>query len=214
MREDRTAVPYGLGRGWMYLQDTVNATLSKLRWGLSAVRTVRTDGAVMDDDNTFRREVARSDADIVLDPKKMAEPGAMFKVERDFNLTDQQNNMLNDSREGIKRTGAINSAYMGEANQARSGVANNGLVEQAALGQGELFDNFAESRNEVGELLLSMIVEDMSGVETTVNVKGTVSTEPRTIKLNAKNEETGLLDNDVSRTMLKVVLEDVPSSRS
>jgi hypothetical protein len=212
-REDRTGVPYGLARGWMYLQDTVNATLSKLRWGLSAVRVTRTDGAVLDDDNTFRREIARPDADIVLD-KDFEKNQHVFKVERDFQLTDQQNNMLNDSREGIKRTGAINSSYMGEANQARSGLANTSLVEQAALGQGELFDNFAESRNEVGELLLSMIIEELAGVETTVNIKGTVSVPPRAITLNGKNEETGLLTNDVSRTMLKVVLEDVPSSPS
>lgn len=212
-REDRTGVPYGLGRGWIYLQDTINATLSKLRWGLSAVRVIRTDGVVMDDDNTFRREIARSDADIVLDPKMMAEPGAMFKVERDFQLTDQQNNMLTDAREAIKRVGAINSAYMGEATQARSGLANQGMVEQAALGQGELFDNFDESRSEVGQLLLSMVIEDMAGVETSVHIKGDVNRAPRTIRLNVPRED-GLLDNDVSRTMLKVVLENVPSTSS
>ena len=212
-REDRTGVPYGLARGWMYLQDTVNATLSKLRWGLSAVRTTRTQGAVVDDDNTFRREIARSDADIVLDQKEMAKPGATFKVERDFALTDQQNNMLSDSREGMKRVSAINSSYMGEANQARSGLANSGLVEQASLGQGELFDNFQDSRNEVGTLLMSNIIEEMAGIETTVAIKGTVSQADRVVKLNTPGGD-GILTNDVTRVLLKVVLEDVPSSPS
>ncbi len=211
-REDRTGVPYGLARGWMYLQDTVNATLSKLRWGLSAVRTIRTEGATVDDDNTVRREVARSDADIVL-VKDFTQKQHVFKVERDFQLTDQQNNMLSDSREGLKRVSAINSSYMGEASQARSGLANASLVEQASLGQGELFDNFQASRNEVGELLLSMIIEDMTGVQTTVSLPGTVSAAPRTVTLNAPHPD-GYLTNDVSRTMLKVVLEDVPTSSS
>lgn len=211
-REDRTGAPYGLARGWMYLQDTVNATLSKLRWGLSAVRTIRTDGAAVDDDNTVRREVARSDADIIL-TKNFTKDGHVFKVERDFQLTDQQNNMLNDSREGLKRVSAINSAYMGEASQARSGLANASLVEQASLGQGELFDNFQTSRNEVGELLLSMIIEDMTGVESTVSLPGTVMAPPRIVALNTPHPE-GYLTNDVSRTRLKVVLEDVPTSSS
>lgn len=211
-REDRTGVPYGLARGWMYLQDTVNATLSKLRWGLSAIRTIRTEGATVDDDNTIRREVARSDADIILS-KDFAKNHHVFKVERDFQLTDQQNNMLADSREGMKRVSSINSSYMGEASQARSGLANANLVEQASLGQGELFDNFQISRNEVGELLLAMIIEDTTGTQMSVMLKGDVNTEPRTIKLNTPHPD-GYLTNDVSRTRTKVVLEDVPSSPS
>ncbi|MFA6063820.1 MAG: hypothetical protein WC736_14630 [Gallionella sp.] len=210
-REDRTGVPYGLGRAWIYLQDTVNATLSKLRWGLSAVRTVRTEGATVDDDNTLRREVARSDADIVL-TKNFTKDQHVFKVERDFQLTDQQSNMLNDSREGIKRVGAMGGP---EATQQQaSPFANADLVHQASLGQGELFDNFQGSRTEVGELLTSMIIEDMSGVETTVMTKGDVSKAPREIRLNAPTPGAAYLTNDVARTRLKVELEDVPASSS
>jgi hypothetical protein len=212
-REDRTGVPFGLARAWVYLQDTVNATLSKLRWGLSAVRVERTKGAVLATDAQFRQEIARSDADIILDPKVMAMPGAQFKVERDFQLTDQQNVMINDAREGIKRTGSINSAYMSEGSQARSGVAQQGLVEQASLGQGGLFDNFQESRTEVGELLMSLVIEDLIGVETQVNIKGDVVKAKRTVTLNQAGPD-GTLTNDISRTMLKVALEDVPSTPS
>jgi hypothetical protein len=57
-----------------------------------------------------------------------------------------------------------------------------------------------------------MILEDMSGVETTVMLKGDVTNEPRQVKLNTPTEGADYLTNDVSRTMLKVVLEDVPSS--
>jgi hypothetical protein len=212
-REDRTNVPFGLARGWMYLQDTVNATLSKLRWGLSAVRTVRTEGATRDDDATVQREVARSDADIVLN-KNFTKDQHVFKIERDFQLTDQQNNMLKDSREGIKRTGALNSSYMGEDNQARSNVGNASLVEQATMGQAGLFDNFQDSRNEVGTLLVSMIVEDIGDNELSVMTKGTVSEEPRQIKLNVKRADSLHMTNDIQRTMLKVSMEDVPASAS
>ena len=71
-REDRTGVPYGLIRGMIYLQDEVNARIARMQWGLAATRTTRTDGAVIDDDATFRDEVGRPDADIVLDPRPCA----------------------------------------------------------------------------------------------------------------------------------------------
>jgi hypothetical protein len=211
-REDRTGVPYGLARGWIYLQDALNATISKLRWGISSAITTRTEGACLDDDATVRREVARSDADIVL-TRDFTAKGHIFKVDRDFQLTDQQNNLLNDCREGIKRVSSINSSYMGEATQARSAVANSGLVEQSSLGLGELFDNFQDSRNEVGELLLSLIVEDLADNPATVTLPGTVSAAPRQVSLNVPHPD-GYLTNDVSRTMLKVTLEDVPNSPS
>ena len=78
-REDRTGVPFGLIRGMMFLQDEVNARIAKMQWGLASVRTTRTEGAVIDDDDTFRQEVARPDADIVLDPEAMQQ-GGVFKA--------------------------------------------------------------------------------------------------------------------------------------
>lgn len=216
-REDRTKIPYGLIRGMMYLQDEVNARISKMQWGLAAVRTTRTKGAVLDDDEALRQEVARPDADIVLDAKAMQE-GGIFKVERDFELNRQQYERLVDAREGIKRTGGIYNAYMGQDSSASSGVAIAGLVEQSQQSLADINDNFAVARQQVGELLLALIIEDMAGKEETITIPGDGVTEERTITLNTPHvdEQSGMtyLDNDIERTRLQVSLQDVPSTPS
>jgi len=216
-KEDRTGVPYGLVRGMMYMQDNVNATNSKLRWGLSAVRTERTKGAVNGTDEQFRREVGRVDADIILNQEHMAKPGASFKVQRDFELNQQQYQMLQDSRAGIQRVSGISPSLQGAQGDANSGIQEATQLEQSTQALAEINDNFATSRAEVGDLLLSLIVEDMIGREETVVIKGDPLREEQVVKLNSPvQDEDGItyLDNDVERTMLKVALNDVPSTPS
>lgn len=216
-REDRTGVPYGLIRGMIYLQDEVNARIARMQWGLAATRTTRTEGAVMDDDDTFRDEVGRPDADIILDADHMRQPGAMFKVERDFELNRQQYDRLVDAREGIKRVGGVSDAFMG-ASQGNSGVADAQLLEQSNQMLADLNDNFKESRQAVGDLLLSLIIEDMAGKQEDVFIDGQSLKEDRIVRLNVPmiDEATGIryLDNDIQRTKLKVSLSDVASTPS
>jgi len=216
-REDRTGAPFGLVRGMMYLQDEVNARSARMLWGLSAVRTIRTEGATLDDDETLRTEVARPDADIVLDPEAMRQ-GGVFKIERDFELNRQQFDRLVDAREGIKRAGAIYNSYMGQEGQAQSGVAISGLVEQSDKALADINDNFKTARSEIGDLLMSMIIEDMTGREEEILISGDTVREDKVIRLNQKavDEDSGVeyLSNDVSRTKLKVSLSDMPSTPS
>ena len=216
-REDRTATPYGLVRGMMYLQDEVNARISKMQWGLAAVRTIRTDGAVLDDDERFRQEVARPDADIVLDPEAMRQ-GGVFKVERDFQLNQQQYERLVDAREGIKRTGGIYNAFMGQEGQGKSGVAIASLSEQSNQTLADINDNFDYARRLVGEILLSLLIEDMIGKPETVRIPGDGLKDDQEIALNVPviDEDTGAeyLDNDVERTRLLVAISDVSSTPS
>ena len=215
-REDRTGVPYGLIRGMIYLQDEVNARIARMQWGLSATRTTRTDGAVLDDDDTFRDEVGRPDADIVLDPEAMRQ-GGVFKVERDFDLNRQQYERLVDAREGIKRVGGVSDAFMG-ASKGNSGVADAQLLEQSNQMLADINDNFKTARQAVGDLLLSLIIEDMTGKQEDVFIDGQSLKDDRTVSLNVPmtDEATGIqyLDNDIERTKLKVTLSDVASTPS
>ncbi|GER16688.1 portal protein [Variovorax boronicumulans] len=216
-REDRTRTPYGLIRGMMYQQDNVNATQSKIRWGLSAVRTTRTKGAVVGEDEDFRQNIARIDADVILDAAHMATPGAMFKVERDFQLSSEQYKMLQDSRQGILRTGGITEGLSGQHGSATSGVQEQTQVEQATQALANLMGNFRNGRTLVGELLLSMIIQDSIGKPETVTIDGGGLKPDRVIMLNqSMTDDDGIvyLDNDVSRTQLKVALNDVPSTPS
>ena len=215
-REDRTGVPFGRVRGMVYLQDNVNSAISKIRWGLSATRTIRTDGAVNYSNEIFRQQAARVDADIILNAQHMAQPGATFKIERDFELNAQQYNMLADSRAGIERASGITSGFQGQKGSATSGVQENAQIEQATQTLAGLMDNFKFARSKVGELLLSMIIEDMTGQPQTVVIRGNAVLPDRTVELNVPttDEATGInyLSNDIERTRLKVAVSDVPTT--
>ena len=217
-REDRTGVPYGVVRGMIYLQDSVNSAISKIRWGLSAVRTIRTEGAVAYPDEIFRQQVSRVDSDIILNAEHMAQAGAMFKVERDFQLNEQQYKMLMDARNGIQRASGITAGFQGQQGSATSGIQESTQVEQATQSLVSLMTSFRDGRTKVGELLMSMIIEDMTGKEESVTVQGNAVAPDRTILLNQSviDESTGIkyLTNDVSRVRLKVALDDVPSTPS
>ena len=217
-REDMTGIPYGLVRDMLFPQDNLNASISKLRWGMSASRTERTKGAVAMADEVFRRMAARVDADIILDAEHMARPGARFEVKRDFQLNAQQFELMNDSRRAMERVSGITAAFQGQKGTAASGIQEQTQLEQSQVAVADLMDNFKEARRQVGELLMSLILEDMGREEQTVVIEGDTLNPPRTVVLNKPEIDpaTGIqyLSNDVQRTRLMVALEDVPSSSS
>lgn len=213
-REDRTGVPFGMARGMIYLQDQVNALHSKLQWMLAARRVERTQGAVVGDDEQFRQEVARPDADIILDAKAMRD-GGIFKVQTDLQLSQQQFQRLADSREAIRRTGGIYSEFQGQNSNTTSGVQFNAQVDQSNQSLADIQDNFKTARTAVGQLLLELIIADTIGKREDVFIDGKKIVEDRTISLNSPAvDDDGLeyLDNDVSRVALSVGIDDVPSS--
>lgn len=216
-REDRTGVPYGYARSMIYQQDSVNSGTGKLRWGMSVVRTERTKGAVLMPDALFRQQIARPDADIILDQEHMAQPGAVFKVHRDFQLNDQQFQLLQDARQAIERVSVITSGFQGKSGTATSGIQEQTQVDQTNQSLGTLMGNFKLARTRVGELLMALIVADWGAKQQTVTIEGQDGvTEDRVIVLNKPEVDpvTGVayLSNDLMRTMLKVGLSDVPSS--
>lgn len=218
-REDSTGIPYGYVRGMKYAQDSLNSANSKLRWGMSAVRTERTKGAVAMSDEQFRRQVARVDADIILDADHFkTNPGARFDVKRDYNLSDQHYQMMRDNRDAISRVSNITAGFQGQKGNATSGLQEQTQVEQSNQSLGRIMDNFREARTLVGELLMAMIIEDMGKEQQTIIIEGDAVSEDREITINAPERDpiTGreYLSNDVQKTRLKVALEDVPSTSS
>ena len=216
--EDRTGVPFGAARDMIFPQDSLNSAISKLRWGISAVRTERTKGAVAMKDEQFREQVARVDADIVLDAEHMAQQGARFEVKRDYTLTEQHYNMMQDARASIERSSGISASFQGRQGTARSGLQEQTQVEQANQSLAAIMDNFSAARAMVGEMLLSMLIEDMAGKPETVVIEGDAVRQPKTVLVNqpATDPETGVqfLTNDIERVRLKVSLEDVPTTSS
>ncbi|HFT7367607.1 TPA: hypothetical protein ACGRWA_002407 [Pseudomonas aeruginosa] len=217
-REDATGIPYGYVRGMKYAQDSLNSGVSKLRWGMSVARVERTKGAVAMTDAQFRRQIARPDADIVLDENHMAKPGARFDVKRDYTLTDQHFQMLQDNRATIERVSNITAGFQGRKGTATSGIQEQQQIEQSNQSIGRIMDNFRAGRTLVGELLLAMIVEDIGQERTEVVIEGDAVTADRVVVLNEpqRDPQTGAayLSNDLLRTRIKVALEDVPSTNS
>lgn len=214
-REDTTRVPFGYVRGVMYQQDSLNSGSALLRWGMGAVRTERTKGAVDMTDEQLRKQVGRRNSDIVLNAANMAQQGARFEVIRDFQLTDQQFRMLDDARAAIGRISAAPEAFLGRKGNATSGRQEQTQVEQANQSLGRLMDNFRASRTQVGELLLSMVVEDLGDQQHAVVIEGDAITPERLVVLNKPEiDESGYpyLSNDLQRTRLMVALDDVPST--
>lgn len=168
-------------------------------------------------DEQLRRQVARPDADIVLDAAHMARTGARFDVKRDYQLSDQHFQLINDNRTAIERVSNITSGFQGKKGNATSGKQEQIQVEQSNQTLMKAMTNFRDSRRLIGEQLLSMIVEDLGSQEHTVIIEGDAVREDRTVIINKpETDELGYpyVSNDVQRTRLKVVLDDVPSSSS
>lgn len=217
-REDSTGVPYGYIRSMIYQQDSINSASAKARWGMSVVRIERTEGAVDMTDAQLRRQIARPDADIKLNRAHMAQKGAIFKVHRDFQLTDQQFQLMQDARTAIERVSGITSGFQGKRGTATSGVQEQTQVEQSNQSLGFIMDNFRAGRTMIGEMLMAMIVEDIGDQEQEVIIEGDAINAERVVVLNRREMDpvtnTPKISNDLMRTRLLVALEDVPSTSS
>lgn len=213
-REDLTGVPYGLGRPMLPMQDEINARNSKMIWLLSAKRVTATKGMIKDKERA-RREISRADSWIELEAD--APPNGIFRVESDFALNAQQYQSLVDKREAIKNVAGIYNAMMGKEGQAKSGIAIQSLVEQGTQTLAEINDNYRYSRALVGDLLLSLVIEDIGDQPHEVVLDGGGSKASKTILLNGvavDDNGAKTMTNAVQMAKLKVVLSDVPSTPS
>lgn len=215
-REDMTGVPYGLGRAMKPMQDEINARNTKMIWLLAAKRVTMTEGVTKDSKEVVRQEAARPDAVHTLDAQKLAQ-GGMFKVETDFQLNSQQYEALRDKRQALKNVAGVYASFEGSTKGNISGIAANTLVEQSTQTLADIMDNFQFGRRQVGELAMSLIIEDMGEDETEVQIDNEINGTKK-IKLNTPvmDERTGqvMLTNDVQRARLRVALSDVPSTAS
>lgn len=212
-REDKSGVPYGLIRGMMSPQDVVNSADAKMHWMLSARRLIATSDSIDTRHNSWRQvqdELARPDAVVLLDPNK---PNATFNVDQDFQLNTQQYQRRMQASNDIQNAGGIYGPMMGQAGTAESGTAINALIEQGSVTLAKINDGYRFARRQVGEMLFSLVREDLMAQPTTVHVLPTYGTSRKRqpVGLNQPNAEGGI-DNNVALVNAKVVLSDVPST--
>ena len=212
-KEDKAGVPYGLIRSMMSPQDVVNSADAKMHWMLNARRLVATSDAIDTRHNSWRQvqdELARPDAVVLLDPNK---PNAKFSVDIDFQLSNQQYQRRTQAANDIENAGGVFKSMMGKEGGADSGIAINALIEQGSITLAKINDGYRFARRQVGELLFSMVREDLIGQQTTVHVPATYGASRKRVEvpLNVPQDD-GSIANNVALVNAKVVLTDVPST--
>ncbi len=214
-RENRTGAPYGMIRAMISPQDEFNARRQKIMWLLSAKRVTADEDAVLDH-NAAAAEVARPDAYIKLNKNRLNKTSTAFQVDSDMQLNTQQFEVMLDAAQRIQDSSGVFHEALGKSvsGGATSGIAINSLVEQSTTNLAEINDNTRHARTKVGNLLLSLIKEDIGRAETSVMV-GKRTPKQRRVVLNsmtAGKDGAMLRTNDVQRTKSRVELEDVPST--
>jgi len=218
-KEQKTGIPYGKIRNAKSLQDLVNIYHSKIVWSLSAVRTIRTVGAVVGDDEDFRNEASGLDADILLDAEEMKQQGARFEIVPNTSLTQWHMQALSEAKSAIHNILGVSQEYQGVQSGASSNAQEVTRIQQSSQALANLDDNKNESRTHLGELLLAMLVQDSNNDEE-VFIAGDVIRDDRRVVLNQRTvDEDGdygveYLINDVNNALLKVVLSEVPTNQS
>lgn len=210
-REDQTGVPYGLIRTMMSPQDEINARKSRMLWNLNS-KTVITDGDAVKDHKKAAQEVARPDGYIILDEKRKT--GSQFQIKESSLLAPEQFQIMQESKQEISEVSGIHKTLQGQQSGAKSGYAINSLVEQGMNTLGEINDNFRFARRMVGEMLFTMIQEDLAGKPTRVTVGKGKSQREIILNMPVVDPQTGQMSiqNDTSRVRAKVVLDEVAST--
>ena len=208
-REDGTGIPYGLIRRMMSPQDEINARRSKMMWLLTARSIFVDDDATDMTLEEIVEESARPDGVFRLNAKRRNHDA--IRIEQQWQLANQQFQIMKDAEEMIQNTSGIYNSMLGRNDEAQSGVAISSLVEQASTTLAELNDNYRYARRLVGEQMLAMIVQDIgeSQEEVVLNVNRPEKT--RKVMLNERNLD-GAINNDVTRTKAKVILDDITAT--
>jgi hypothetical protein len=214
-RETGSRVPYGIIRDLVPTQMEINARRQKMGWLLSSKRVIAESDALDRDYNDLEDLagiVSRPDAMVVV---KSGRLGAV-RYESDMALSSAQMQVMQEASDSMQRTAGIYNSMLGTVDsQATSGRAIASLVEQGNILQASINDNYRFAREQVGDRLLRLIVEDMTGQAETVMVRrADSSTKPVRLNWPSVDEATGMdyRENDVSKTMWSTSLSDVPIS--
>lgn len=212
-REDLTGVPYGLIRAMISPQDEVNARTARMMWLLNSRRAFVDSDALDEKYNTMSevsRELGKADAFVVTNPNATR---GQIKVETNFELSQQQFQIMQERKQAIQEAAGVYAAMMGQQSNASSGLAIQSLVEQGVTTLAKINDNYRVARRGVGNALLDLIKEDMTGQAEILVDNGTVKRKVM-VNIPRKDPITGqsYKENDVQTAPVKVALTDVPST--
>lgn len=208
-REGSSGVPYGVIRAMMSPQDVINSSDSKMHWMLNS-RRLRADSDAIDTRfnswQSVRENLSRSDSVVLLDPTK---PNSRFKEDNEQNLNSQQFQRRQQAASDVRTAGGVFNQDAAQSSGVTSGVGLNTMIDNGNMAMSEINDNYQFARRQVGELLFSLVRDDLMKEETPVMVKK--DGKKKLIVLNQRMPD-GSIGNPVASVPAKVVLEDVPST--
>lgn len=216
-REDTTQIPYGLIRTMISPQDEINARRSRIQ-ALSGSRRAEIDNDAVDTlYNTLDdvvSDISRADSVIITNPTRTNKQHGI-RITDNGDLTQAQFEMLKESKDEIHQASGLFPSMLGDSSGATSGIAINSLVEQSTTTLGEINDEYGDSRRRVGELFLSLIVEDSKHEHSVSMGEGKSKSTIYFNRPTGTNDVGDVVkENDVSMANLKLELEDVPSTQT
>ncbi|AHG22187.1 portal protein [Chania multitudinisentens RB-25] len=210
-RKDKTGSPYGLACRAIPAQDEVNFRRIKLTWLLQAKRVIKDADATNMTDKQLMEEMERPDGVVNLNPdrKNKKTIAEALTIQQDFQVAQQQFSVMQESMKLIQDGMGVYSAFLGQDSKATSGIAISNLVEQGATTLAEINDNYQFACQQVGQLLLSYLLEDLSRRKNyPVVINRDDPRRRKEIVLNVQAEEGGMT-NDVSRLRAHIALAPI-----
>ncbi|WYX32131.1 hypothetical protein WJ976_12795 [Achromobacter denitrificans] len=145
-----------------------------MMWLLNSRRAFVDSDALDERYNTMSdasRELGKADAFLVTNPKAIR---GQIKVDDNFELSQQQFQIMQERKQAIQEAAGVYAAMMGQQSNASSGLAIQSLVEQGVTTLAKINDNYRVARRGVGNALLDLIKEDMTGQAEILVDNGTV----------------------------------------
>lgn len=162
-------------------------------------------------DKQLAEELERPDGVVNLNPdrKNKKTVAEALTVQQDFQVAQQQFQVMQESMKLIQDGMGVYSAFLGQDSNASSGIAISNLVEQGATTLAEINDNYQFACQQVGQLLLSYLLEDLSRRRNyTVVINREDKRRRKEVMLNVV-EAQGSMNNDVSRLRAHIALAPI-----
>ena len=104
----------------------------------------------------------------------------------------------------------VYSAFLGQDSSAKSGVAISNLVEQGATTLAEINDNYNYACQQLGQLLLSYLLEDLQEKKNhSVTINRDDPRRRKSVRINVKVEGEMGMNNDVSMLRAHIALAPI-----
>lgn len=210
-RKDKSGAPYGLACRAIPAQDEVNFRRIKLTWLLQAKRVIKDADATNMTDKQLMEELERPDGVVTLNPdrKNKKTIAEALQVQQDFQVAQQQFAVMQESMKLIQDGMGVYSAFLGQDSKATSGIAISNLVEQGATTLAEINDNYQFACQQVGQLLLSYLLEDLSRRKNyPVVINRDDPRRRKQVVLNVEADQ-GPMTNDISRLRAHIALAPI-----